>query len=268
MSSHLSDTDLLLARGGDLEASAHASIAAHLAACAPCRAREEALGAAAASAFDALEEHDRAWSFDRHERRTHLANRMADASRNGTRSVVFDVLLHPRPLRFAAAAIAATIALAIGLMFREPAAERIPLPHVDREAGARPIASLTPGAVIEDGRHNVCDSRSLEPWAVPASVKQQVLRDYGMEHVPEHEFELDYLVTPALGGIPDPRNLWPERYTSPVWNARVKDELEELLPQLVCEGKVDLATAQREIASDWIAAYKKYFRTDRPLKSS
>ena len=60
------------------------------------------------------------------------------------------------------------------------------------------------------------------------------------------------------------RNLWPERYTSRVWNAHVKDELEDLLPQLVCERKVPLATAQRDIASNWIAAYKKYFQTDRP----
>lgn len=267
MSSHPSDADLLLARSGEVEAGTHASVAEHLAGCAGCRARQEALGAAAASAFDALEENDRAWSLDRHERRTRLANRLADASRNGARSAVFDVL-HMRSLRLAAAAIAATIAVSVGLMFREPVAERILPPHVDAEAGARPIASLTPGAVIEDGRHNVCDSRSLEPWAVPAAVKQQVLRDYGMEQVPEQEFELDYLVTPALGGLPDPRNLWPERYTSPVWNARVKDELEKLLPQLVCEGKVELATAQREIASDWIAAYKKYFRTDRPLNPS
>ena len=31
------------------------------------------------------------------------------------------------------------------------------------------------------------------------------------------------------------------------------------------EGKLDLATAQRDIATDWIAAYKNYFHTDRPL---
>ena len=50
-----------------------------------------------------------------------------------------------------------------------------------------------------------------------------------------------------------------------MWNARVKDELEELLPVLVCRGQVDLATAQRDIAVNWIAAYKRYFHTDRPV---
>ena len=50
-----------------------------------------------------------------------------------------------------------------------------------------------------------------------------------------------------------------------MWNARVKDELERLLPNLVCAGTLPLATAQRDMATDWIAAYKKYFHTDRPV---
>ena len=86
-----------------------------------------------------------------------------------------------------------------------------------------------------------------------------------MEHVPAREYELDYLITPELGGSDDRRNLWPERYSSGQWNARVKDELEQLLPRLVCAGTLPLATAQREMATDWVAAYKKYFHTDRPL---
>jgi hypothetical protein len=42
------------------------------------------------------------------------------------------------------------------------------------------------------------------------------------------------------------------------WNARVKDRLENRLHHLVVVGQVDLKTAQRDIAEDWIAAYKKY----------
>jgi hypothetical protein len=60
-------------------------------------------------------------------------------------------------------------------------------------------------------------------------------------------------------------NLWPQRYESPVWNARVKDELEQLLPTLVCSNQVELRLAQGEIARDWVAAYKRYFKTDVPL---
>jgi hypothetical protein len=45
----------------------------------------------------------------------------------------------------------------------------------------------------------------------------------------------------------------------------VKDALENRLREMVCDGSLDLAEAQREIAGNWIAAYKKYFQTDRPL---
>ena len=88
-----------------------------------------------------------------------------------------------------------------------------------------------------------------------------------MEGVPESAYELDALITPELGGSTDAANLWPQRYHSPVWNARVKDELERLLPEMVCDGRVTLAEAQRAIASDWIAAYKHYFKTDAPLQA-
>jgi hypothetical protein len=51
-----------------------------------------------------------------------------------------------------------------------------------------------------------------------------------------------------------------------VWNAHIKDALEEHLRAMVCAGDLDLETAQRDLAQDWIAAYKKYFHTDRPVE--
>jgi hypothetical protein len=134
------------------------------------------------------------------------------------------------------------------------------------EHGARPIAAFTPGAARDVPIGELCAAMPVEPQTVAGPVRDQVLRDYGMEAVPAHEYELDYLITPDLGGTPDRRNLWPERYGSLVWNARVKDELEDLLARMVCEGQIDLVTAQQEIARDWIAAYRKYFRTDRPVR--
>ena len=76
---------------------------------------------------------------------------------------------------------------------------------------------------------------------------------------------MDYLITPALGGADDIRNLWPQPYAAPVWNARVKDALEYRLRDMVCDGGIELGEAQREIATNWIAAYKKYFHTEEPL---
>jgi hypothetical protein len=113
----------------------------------------------------------------------------------------------------------------------------------------------------------LCEAGSREQQEIPAAVRRAVLRDYGMEQVPSDEYELDYLITPELGGVPDARNVWPERYGSRMWNAGVKDQLERLLPQLVCDRQVALETAQRDIARNWIAAYKKYFRTQVPLQT-
>ena len=54
-------------------------------------------------------------------------------------------------------------------------------------------------------------------------------------------------------------------YDSPVWNAYVKDQLEDLLSGMVCRHEIELARAQKDIAADWVAAYQHYFKTDRPL---
>jgi hypothetical protein len=91
--------------------------------------------------------------------------------------------------------------------------------------------------------------------AVPASLRQVVFQEYGIANAHADNYEIDYLITPGLGGVKDIHNLWPEPNASPVWNSHVKDALEERLHQLVCSGTLDLPTAQREIATDWIAAY-------------
>lgn len=135
------------------------------------------------------------------------------------------------------------------------------------EAGALPIRALTPGATERVTADDLCAGRGPSKVAIDPAVRQAVLHDYRLDGLSDEEYELDYLITPELGGSADRRNLWPERYGSRVWNARVKDELEGLLPSLVCHGEVDLTTAQHDIAADWIAAYKKYFHTDRPVRS-
>ena len=134
------------------------------------------------------------------------------------------------------------------------------------ERGALPVSSLTPGAAEMVGSERLCVPFARVAPHIPAALRQQVLRDYGMEHVPEEEYELDYLITPELGGLTDRRNLWPEPYGLQSWNAHAKDALEHLLPRLVCSGRIDLATAQREIAADLIVAYKKYLSSNRPIQ--
>jgi hypothetical protein len=129
-----------------------------------------------------------------------------------------------------------------------------------------PQSSLTPGDTVLTSRDNICRSNlENDPAPVPASLREAVFEEYGMTHVRAQDYELDYLITPKLGGATSLRNLWPEPYSAK-WNARVKDQLEDRLHAMVCRGDIDIATAQREIATDWVAAYRKYFHTRQPLE--
>ena len=113
---------------------------------------------------------------------------------------------------------------------------------------------------------DVCGGVDPGSAIVASQVPRQVFEAYGVDYRHAADYELDFLVTPELGGASDAGNLWPQPYRAVAWNAYVKDELERHLQRLVCQGALDLATAQRELAGDWIAAYKRRFDTERPLR--
>ena len=92
---------------------------------------------------------------------------------------------------------------------------------------------------------------------ITESVKKQVYAEYGITSHQPGEYEVDHLISLELGGSNSVKNLWPESYKGE-WNAHVKDKLENKLHQEVCDGSLDLSTAQHEIATNWIAAYQKY----------
>jgi len=129
-----------------------------------------------------------------------------------------------------------------------------------------PNVRLTPGATVPISAADVCsaDEPADDP-AIPDALKREVLREYGLNDSAAKAYEIDYLVTPRLGGTASIRNLWPQPAFNSVWNAHVKDALEAHLHELVCTRQLDLATAQRDLSRDWIAAYQKYFHTQTPL---
>ncbi|MES1254535.1 MAG: zf-HC2 domain-containing protein [Acidobacteriota bacterium] len=264
---HPSDEILLGAIDGELPPRLGAETDGHLATCEPCRARHRQL-AAAASDVSAAYVASAARARGQAAVRARLAARMVEPPSVEVRWWRFralERLAALRPATTVAVALAA-IVVVLGQVLPYRAVPMSPDTLVGSvESAALPIRSLTPGAARAVGLDELCAARTPVRPPVPAVVRTAVLRDYRMEDVPSDEYELDYLITPELGGTPDRRNLWPERYGSRVWNAGVKDRLEELLPQLVCQGAIDLATAQQDIAKDWIAAYKKYFHVDRPI---
>jgi hypothetical protein len=167
-----------------------------------------------------------------------------------------------------ALACALLLATATGVfLFRDSSRRGSLFSFVSSDAAAIPNRNLTPGATRQVTLSDVCSVPEEDVVGdVSISLRQRVLQEYGIASAQPGDYEIDYLIAPRLGGTEDIRNLWPEPYQARVWNAHTKDALEQRLHELVCSGDVDLSTAQRDIATNWIAAYKKYFHTDKPLR--
>jgi hypothetical protein len=264
---HISDEDLLLAIDGELEDQEAIEVEEHLLACWACRARRQEIE-------DAIAVYVRV-------HRRNLDSRIPSAA--GPRALLKARLAHlveatpvpPRgllrgglpPLWLQIAAVGIIAVLATVIAGRWTASQRIANGR-QTAAFSVPDASLTPGATILASRNQVCSGANPNNRSVPASLQRKVFEEYGIPGAKSVAYEVDYLITPALGGADDIHNLWPQSYSETVWNARVKDALEDRLHDLVCRGQIDLVTAQRDISANWIAAYKKYFQTDRPLETA
>lgn len=91
---------------------------------------------------------------------------------------------------------------------------------------------------------------------VTQAMKDEVFKEYGVDQSQSAHYEVDHLVSIELGGSNDMANLWPEP-VSPVPGFHEKDKLEDSLHQEVCNGRMSLDQAQKEISSDWLAAYRQ-----------
>jgi hypothetical protein len=263
---HISDEDLLLAIDCELDGSAAARVHAHLEDCWACRARRQEIESAIA-VFMKVHERNLTEPLPPPEGPRALLKARLALVPAPERS---DVLRRMPPVWAQVAAAVVLAALATVLAGRWASIHR---DATHRSATAiralsTPNSTLTPGAAILASRNQVCAAPKPNNRTVPASLQRQVFEEYGISAAQTRAYEVDYLITPALGGADDIHNLWPQSYSETVWNARVKDALESRLHDLVCQGQVDLATAQRDISMDWIAAYKKYFQTDRPLETA
>ena len=248
---HIPDGHLLQWADGETTDRRMAEIARHLEDCAKCRARHGEL-------LRAMEEFSQARSdaFDFRTpsepgaaglMRARLAALASERNNPGFWSGRHQAAL---------AGLAAIVVLAAGAVWMDGQGQ-YPL---------KPDAHLTPGATLSMSREQLCSAPESDGMrVVPASLAGEVFHNYGIRGPKPRNYEVDYLITPSLGGATDVRNLWPQPYSRGAWNARVKDALEDHLRTMVCRGAVDLSTAQHEISTDWIAAYRKYFHTSVPL---
>jgi hypothetical protein len=85
-------------------------------------------------------------------------------------------------------------------------------------------------------------------------LKKKACSEYGITKC-DKSVEGDHLISIELGGCPDClTNLWPQ----PMDEARIKDyQVEDVLPRLICAGKITLADARKCIAKDWVACAER-----------
>jgi hypothetical protein len=130
-----------------------------------------------------------------------------------------------------------------------------------------PDPKLTPGDAFDVTANDLCvPGYAKKVRDVPAEMKREVYREYGITSHGPGDYEVDHLIPLEVGGSNSIKNLWPESHRTLPWNAQVKDRLESKLHELVCSGQLDLKTAQRATASNWIEAYKLYV-SPNPLVS-
>lgn len=266
---HISDRELLLAADAEISAARMDEVRAHLAVCDGCRARMakfEQTSADFAAAYRNSSGHELP---DAEAARTAFLQRLAESPEKSHSAARFydfaGALRAPRWVYNSALALA--VVLLIALAYRQSWLPNSGATIARVEAAPLPEPNLTPGAAQTIPADICLVTPREDASAIPVAERKEVFREYGIDYRRAGQYELDHLITPALGGTDDIHNLWPEPYNSTEWNAHVKDQIEDLLHQMVCSGQVDLPTAQREIATNWIDAYKHYFHTDKPLLS-
>jgi hypothetical protein len=254
---HVSDQDLLLAADGELSAWETARVRTHLEACWKCRARRLQLDRTIA---DFVTAHERESGSDLPPidgPKALLRARLRQSESLERSSLLQRMRQAVYRVRWRVhASVAAGVAVLIA---------SISYFSIEGVHAGVPDSSLTPGATRAAQREEICPVRPAGFYPIPATLAYRVFEKYGIRDPKPRTYEIDYLITPALGGADDIRNLWPQPFTSGEWNAHIKDALEDHLHEQVCADKLDLETAQRDIATNWIAAYQKYFNTERPL---
>ena len=263
---HLSDQSLLLFADGEFPLWRASKVRVHLAACWECRARMGEIETAIANFVRCHRESVEPEIPPIAGPRALLKAQLAELARNSNRSRLWR-LRTVMNVRVPAYIFALVFFLAVGSGFLY---ER----NVRNENGGLmsaysdplPNPRLTPGFVRPAALADICSADHDEVVRqVPTRMQEEVYREYGIAGAPTSNYEVDYLVTPGLGGADDIRNLWPEPHYNTVWNSYVKDHLEDHLHYMVCTRQITLVAAQQDMETNWIVAYQKYFHTDKPL---
>ena len=87
-----------------------------------------------------------------------------------------------------------------------------------------------------------------------AATKRMVCQAYHVTQCPGPQWEIDHLIPLEDGGADAIPNLWPQ----PIDQARVKDQLETQLHNMICEQRISLVAAQACLTVNWHDCWEKY----------
>src|SRR6202035_2801535 len=97
-----------------------------------------------------------------------------------------------------------------------------------------PDPKLTPGDAFGVTVQDLCvPGYAKKVRNVPAEMKREVYREYGVTSHSPRDYEVDHLIPLELGGSNSIENLWPESHRTLPWNAQVKDRLDGELHERV-----------------------------------
>lgn len=145
-------------------------------------------------------------------------------------------------------------------------------------AGELPDPDLTPGVrnplVTQDNiKSTICRSgwtKTIRPSVgITNKIKRASMAAYGIPAADIHKGELDHLISLEDGGAPaDPKNLWFEYWYLNVngldEGAHQKDKAETATKRAICTGKITLADAQKQLATDWRVLYSRFVAKQFP----
>jgi hypothetical protein len=187
---HISDRNLLLSVDGEISKRRMAKIREHLAACWACRARMKKLENTVTDfvtiCHQNLDLQLPASTGPRALLRAQLA-RLAEES-------------YPDPRPQFVRSLFQLGRLPSGLEFGKLSAEPV----------FSPDPRKTPGMTSALTQWQVCRQETAEVRSIPASMGKEVFEKYGIVAPPPRAYELDFLISPELGGAEDVRNLWPQ----------------------------------------------------------
>lgn len=132
---------------------------------------------------------------------------------------------------------------------------------------AEPHIPFTQAMVRTTSVQDICTHGTgyLRHWSRERD--NSILIKYGFRPGKHPHVQIDHLVPLGIGGSDNDVNLWaqPRNYQPDAegtsvgfWGAETKDRLEFRMRDLICYQGYQPATLQREIADNWIAAYKRY----------